>query len=69
MSDLVISRLRPNPLGKDRAPTHFVTSEQLNGEWVEFRNTTGRSLSIDRCSIHHGTFTSACVSACRARSG
>lgn len=61
MSDLVITRALPNPMGKDRTPAHLVTNEQLNGEWIEFTNDGGRRLSIDGCSIHHKTFTSACV--------
>lgn len=60
MADLEITRLLPNPAGKDRTPTNQVTNDQLNGEWVEFRNESGRDLRIDGVSITHRTFNNRC---------
>jgi hypothetical protein len=60
MADLEVTRLLPNPAGKDRTPANQVTNAQLNGEWVEFRNTTAKTLNIEGVYITHRTFTSRC---------
>lgn len=61
MTRLTITRALPNPYGKDRTPSHQVTNQQLNGEWVEFANTYGARLSLDGLALDHYTFTHACV--------
>lgn len=60
MTDLEISRALPNPAGKDRTPANRITNEQLNGEWIQFRNTTQKALSIDGVTISHHTFNAYC---------
>jgi hypothetical protein len=61
MQDLYITHLLPNPMGKDRTPTNLVTNEQLNGEWVQFENTSGKELLLDGVSIRHRTFNNQCA--------
>ena len=60
MPDLLITRALPNPTGKDRTPGHLVNNDQLNGEWIEFQNTTQKTLTIDGVSIAHHTFNAYC---------
>jgi hypothetical protein len=61
MSDLTITRLLPNPAGKDRTPSNQVTNAQLNGEWVQFKNASGKNLSINGVSVTHRTFGYGCA--------
>lgn len=60
MPDLYVTRALPNPPGKDRTPANRATNEQLNAEWVEFQNTTDRTLSLDGVSLTHMTFDNRC---------
>lgn len=60
MPDLYITRATPNPAGKDRTPAHQVTNTQLNGEWLEFKNTTDRTLSLDDVHMDHNTYNGYC---------
>lgn len=61
MPDLLITRALPNPIGKDRTPANQVTNDQLNSEWIEFRNETGGRLTIDGVRLNHTTFTDRCI--------
>lgn len=60
MPKFTITRALPNPMGKDRTPSHQVTNHQLVGEWVEFTNTGGQALNLQGLSLHHYTFNQAC---------
>lgn len=60
MPDLYITTVTPNPAGKDRTPANQVTNTQLNGEWLEFQNTSQRALSLDGVSLCHYTFDNFC---------
>lgn len=60
MTELYITRATPNPAGKDRTPANQVTHDQLNGEWLEFKNTTQRTLSLDDVRLIHTTFDNYC---------
>lgn len=60
MPDLTITRALPNPAGKDRTPANRVTNEQLNGEWLEFGNTSGKRLDINGVTLNHYTFDAQC---------
>src|SRR5438309_7571254 len=60
MADLTVSRGLPNPAGKDRTPAHQVTNEQLNGEWMEFANTTQHAISLQSVQLLDYTFDRAC---------
>lgn len=61
MPDLLITRALPNPEGKDRTPANQVTNDQLNAEWVEFRNDSGRDLRVEGVTLHHYTFNDRCA--------
>lgn len=60
MPDLLITRALPNPAGKDRTPANQVTNDQLNGEWIEFRNNTAGGWDIGGITLHHTTFSARC---------
>jgi len=60
MPRFTITRALPNPSGKDRTPSHQVTNQQLNGEWVQFANTAGQVVNLLGLSLHHYTFDRAC---------
>lgn len=52
MLELYITQAKPNPSGKDRlGPT--VPSQQLAGEWVDFKNSSSRSLSLNNVLLQH----------------
>jgi hypothetical protein len=50
---LTIIRIKPNPAGKDRPGHGAPTPAQLAGEWVDFRNDTGRDVMLDGVSLWH----------------
>jgi hypothetical protein len=60
MSELTITRALPNPAGKDRTPAHLVTNQQLNGEWMEFGNTSERVLQLEDVTLSDYTFDHGC---------
>jgi predicted extracellular nuclease len=60
MSELTITRAVPNPAGKDRTASNMVRNEQLNNEWIEFANTSQRTLSLDGIALSHYTFEKSC---------
>ena len=60
MADLLITRALPNPAGKDRNPAHRASNDQLNAEWIEFRNDTDKTITIDGVTIGHQTFNDFC---------
>lgn len=59
MSNLLVSFALPNPAGKDRSFSG-VSNNQLNGEWVEFRNNTNQTASLDGVSLAHQTYNQSC---------
>jgi hypothetical protein len=52
MPDLFITKAKPNPNGKDRLGS-TVPSQQLAGEWVDFKNNTSGSLSLNNVLLQH----------------
>ena len=60
MPDLFITQALPNPTGKDRPPHGGPSNAQLNGEWLEFQNSSGRQLDLGGVQLLHLTFTSQC---------
>jgi hypothetical protein len=50
---LLIIRLKPNPVGKDRPPQGGPTPTQLAAEWVDFRNDTGQSVKLNGVALYH----------------
>ena len=53
---LTIIRIKPNPAGKDRSPHGVPSAAQLAAEWVDFRNDTGRDVTLDGVSLWHLTY-------------
>jgi hypothetical protein len=39
MKTLQITRIKPNPAGKDKTPSGMASASQLAAEWVDFKNT------------------------------
>jgi hypothetical protein len=60
MPRLLLTRVLPNPAGKDRTPANQVTNQQLNGEWVEFKNVHDKALDLNGLRVAHYTFTDRC---------
>lgn len=52
MPDLYIIKAKPNPRGKDRLGSS-VPNQQLAGEWVDFKNSSLRSLSLNNVLLQH----------------
>jgi hypothetical protein len=50
---LMIIRIKPNPIGKDRPPHGGPTPALLGGEWVDFRNDTGQDVSLNAVGLWH----------------
>lgn len=59
MTDLTITQLKPNPLGKDLVGK-FASNTQLVGEWVDIKNTSGKNLNMTGVKVYDHTFTGAC---------
>src|SRR5947209_4024319 len=59
MPDLLVTRALPNPAGKDRSGGH-AQNEQLNGEWVQFLNTSQGTFPLDGLILDHMTFNQLC---------
>jgi Lamin Tail Domain len=60
MPDIYITQALPNPAGKDRPPHGSPSNTQLNSEWLEFQNTSGKDLGLEGVSLLHQTFNSWC---------
>ncbi|HEX2220181.1 MAG TPA: lamin tail domain-containing protein [Gemmatimonadales bacterium] len=60
MPDFYITSAQPNPAGKDRPPHGGASQRQLNQEWVEYQNTTQKTLSLDTLRLFHYTFDNRC---------
>jgi hypothetical protein len=54
--NLTIVRIKPNPAGKDHPRHGSPSPAQLAGEWVDFRNDTGRDVALDGVSLWHLTY-------------
>jgi len=60
MSDLILTRIQPNPPGRDASRYGAISASQLNNEWVEFAVRANRTMTGDE--LCHRTFTSnGCV--------
>lgn len=60
MPDLYITFALPNPAGKDRPPRNGPSDAQLNGEWIQFLNASGKRLDISGVRLLHQTFDWRC---------
>jgi hypothetical protein len=60
MPDLYVTMASPNPAGRDRTSENQITNAQLNAEWMQFENTSGRQLSLNGVKLMHYGFDSQC---------
>jgi len=59
MSSLLVTFALPNPPGKDRSASG-TSNDQLNGEWVEFRNDDSQTFELEPVSLIHQTYDQQC---------
>lgn len=59
MPNLLVTFALPNPAGKDRS-AFGVSNNQLNGEWVEFKNNVNQTVSLEGVSLVHQTYNQIC---------
>lgn len=52
MKSLLITRIKPNPTGKDRQFGH-ASASQLAGEWVDFKNTGSTPIELSGIVLYH----------------
>ncbi len=60
MPELYITFALPNPAGKDRPPHSGPSANQLNEEWIQFLNASGRTLDMNGVRLLHQTFDRRC---------
>ncbi|HEX8523144.1 MAG TPA: lamin tail domain-containing protein [Tepidisphaeraceae bacterium] len=58
MQNLIVSKIKPNPSGKDRTRFGGATAAQLGAEWVDIRNNGYISLSLDGIHLYHRAYRS-----------
>lgn len=56
--NLRITRIKPNPAGKDKTKNGSATASQLAAEWVDIRNEGGVALNLRGVSLWHRAYTS-----------
>ncbi len=57
MKPLLITRIKPNPTGKDRSRTGSTSASQLAAEWVDFRNTGSSPVDLGDIELYHLAYT------------
>lgn len=53
MKTLQITRIKPNPAGKDRSQTGGTSASQLAGEWVDFKNIGLTAVNLTGVDLYH----------------
>lgn len=53
MKTLQITRIKPNPTGKDKTPTGGASAAQLAAEWVDFKNTGSAPVNLSGVDLYH----------------
>lgn len=53
MKTLLITRIKPNPAGKDRNPAGSTSASQLAAEWVDFKNTGSAPVDLGDIELYH----------------
>lgn len=53
MKTLQITRIKPNPAGKDKTPSGDASASQLAGEWVDFKNTGASPVNLAGVDLYH----------------
>lgn len=59
MPNLLVSFALPNPTGKDRSSSG-IPNNQLNGEWVEFKNNINQTVTLNGLALLHQTYNQSC---------
>ncbi len=59
MTELIVYRAKPNPAGKDKSRFSPIP-RQLQGEWIDIQNSSGRALRLTGISIDHRAFGPNC---------
>ena len=52
-ANLMVARIKPIPIGKDRNRYGGATAAQLGAEWVDIKNTTRSSVSMNGIELYH----------------
>ena len=60
MGALLVTRVLPNPPGKDRRPPLAPSNDKLVMEWAEFQNVGRDVVDLQGCSLLHTTFNQSC---------
>lgn len=55
--NLTVSRIKPNPSGKDRNRYGDATAAQLGAEWVDIENTSRDPVNLQGVELYHLAFT------------
>src|SRR4051812_41561612 len=53
MSNLQITKIKPNPSGKDRSRTGSTAASQLAGEWVDIKNVSTSPVKMDGVDLYY----------------
>ncbi len=53
---LYITRIKPNPAGKDRSPHGQTSAAQLAGEWVDFQNNGSAGVDLANVELYHRAY-------------
>jgi hypothetical protein len=53
MKTLQITRIKPNPAGKDKTPRGMASASQLGAEWVDFKNTGALPVNVAGVDLYH----------------
>lgn len=53
MKSLLITRIKPNPAGKDRNQFGTTSASQLAAEWVDFKNTASTPVDLGDIELYH----------------
>lgn len=53
MKTLRITRIKPNPAGKDRSRYGTADASQLAAEWVDFKNSGADSVELNGVDLYH----------------
>ncbi len=53
MKTLQITRIKPNPAGKDKTSSGMASANQLAAEWVDFKNTGTLPVNLSGVDLYH----------------
>lgn len=53
MTNLQISKIKPNPSGKDRNFSGLTSASQLAGEWVDIKNVGSLPVKLEGVDLYH----------------